>query len=285
LDETALLDLPGTAVEEDAAPPSEETPESAAPLAPETDEQVETPENEAADPISSLSDEEIAGNERIKKLLDDSAKSAVARAEESARRTAETRANETRHEQEMQQHQQVAQGQALGLQVGVMRQLLDDPQWVPDQQAVQKLNQTFAPFVGAARVTAKTEVSNALNEALNDLNPSYRVPPERLDEWNRASVQASAAPMTKVAALILADAAREAIRAEVRAEVEAEFSKESKTEQGKAADTAKRGAPRPAGVAGASPTTVDHRATIGSPTATPAQKAAAFKALYGFDPD
>ena len=278
-DETAVLELPGTAAGEPEAPPSFETPESAEATAPETDEQLETPESEDdADPLAALDDDALAENERVKKLLD----SAIARNEESARRKAEHAANEQRRQQEAQEYQNVATNQYLGQFIGIVRSAAGDPEWMPDQSSVQQMQRFVAPFAAAARVQAKDEVVTGLNETLGEVNPNYRVPPAMLEEWNRALSSPTAVPLTKVAGLILRDAMVEKVRDEVRAEVEAELRGAQKTETGKAASAALRSAPRPAGVkAGGAPAAPDDSEILADPNASLAQKQEAYRRKYG----
>ena len=282
-DETAaVLDAPAPAAEALETTPELALPESELALAPETQGDDHAPESEDdADPLAALDDESLAENERVKKLLD----SAVARNEESARRRAEHAANEQRRAQEAQEHQNVATNQYLGQYIGIVRQALDDPSWMPDQPTVQAMQRFVTPFAAAARVQAKDEVVMGLNETLGEVNPTYRVPPSMLEEWNRALSSPGATALTKVAGQILRDAMVEKVREEVRAEVEAELRGAQKTETGKAADAAKRAAPRPAGVASGGPAgSRDPSAIINDPNSTRAQQRAAFKEAHGFDP-
>ena len=280
--ETVTLELPGTAVEEAEAPPSL-TPESAEALAPETDGQIETPESEdTEDPLAAIDDDALAENERVKKLIEETTRSAVARNEESARRKAEQAENDRRLQAEVAEHQNVANGQYLGQFVNIVRAATEDPSWNPDQNTLQQMTRFVGPFAAAGRVQVKEEVRVSLNEVLADVNPNYTVPPARLDEWTRAISASGVGPMAKVAAAIIRDASREADRDAIRQEVEAELLKAQKTDASKTADAAKRGAPRPAGVAGGAPTSgKDWRAQFEDPGSSLAQKREAYEHLTG----
>lgn len=287
---TGVLDLPtDTAEVEETTPEAAELAETT--TSDDSVETVERPEGTAetetdeADPFAGLDEAALRENARIKTLLEKERKFGREQAEDAANQRAQHAANEARHNAELAQYNQVAQNQHISQRIQDMRQALGDPDWMPDQPTVTRWQQEAAPFIGAGRAVAKQEVVTAANEILAEVNPDYRVPAEMLDEWNRAAVAPGTGPLAKAALKVALAAALDKERDKLRAEIEAELADAQKTETARGKTSERKAAPRPTNVAGGAPPATDHSRVLSSSTASPEQKRAAFKALYGFDPD
>ena len=265
--EDTAVSEPVTAVPVAETPPPVVAPETSATASPET-EAAAAPETRATldEILAGTADEELLNHAKVKDIL--------AREKESARRSEEAR-------QARQFRQKAAQWapQALGYIANEVKQAADtgrDPDPRSIQNALAWYQQGEAELQYRAHKTALMEFAPpATSEQFDSLENRYLA--GKIDEaqfWKDAYDLGFKARLQKELP-------------KLQKEWEAEYKKRqavnAEAEQVISGDRDFRSQPRPSGGAGMTPTAMNAGAVLSSPSSTPDQKQAAFRAKYGFD--
>jgi hypothetical protein len=216
-DDTAVLEAPGTAVEQ-VAPPQEAAPETVTDaLTPETDAP-ETPETAPPtpppDPLEALSDDDLQNHPKLQKLLEGH----EARWRESARRQFEAQqARAAREREQAESYQYLTQGAYADFD-SIIRAVEEGQEYDPNSVA------TVAQRVAQSAVaqTARYQRDSAVT-ALQQLAPGVQLPPQVVAFLDDAMFSGDPARAITALVQVAGRAATLAASPKLRAQVEAEL--------------------------------------------------------------
>ena len=286
---TGVLELPGTGAA------LESPPEAAGLVETEFDAAVETvgdgvtaeteDGSEEADPLGELDDDSLANNERIKQLMEKHAEWRVSQERDRITQRANLAANEKAREARAIQAQQAADGSAAQEFLLAIRADLQDDEWTWGKNAsagIPKALEKYGAFYRTQQALATEQGAAAfVQDVLKE-----PIPPDLNQYLVESRADPNPAQLSYAWAYTITQIADRKAYERGRADEAAERAEKDKTDVSKGATaTRKANAPRPAsGAAGAVAPVRDPRDIIADPRATAAQKRAAYKSVYGFDP-
>lgn len=253
----------------------------------ETDATEDETPSEPASPFAGKSFDEIAEDPEVSRVIKDR----LAKAEESARQKAEVERSKALREQQLKQYQEQlqraqnsnAQWAANALKSVVDKVVKDGDDFDPNATAFVAQQLSMSASVAATEQLVKT-----VEDYLGRNHSEFRIPQELVFQFQQAQASQSVPGMQSALFSIQEAALRDSLTKQIRSEIEKELADEAektaKVQQEKAAATKAKAAPRPQSAAGAPANPQNARAILADPSKTKAQKAAAFKALYGIDP-
>lgn len=275
-EDTAVLAPDTPASLGDAQPPSAPDTQPS-PGARETDG-TQTPETETTtDPFTGLDDDSLSKHPRLAALIEKERTAVEARTRESERRRHEAdqkRLDDQRAAQEYSQGLEASRvveqkylGDAIGSLVAATVDMEIDPdvpkRWQAIAPQVQALSQQL---LRAAEVKASEQFTVNATKFLKEAFPDFRIPPDKLHEYDVATTRGDASARTRVYAEIIQMAAVEAAQGGIREEALKDYRKEAeealKAEREKAASAVAANGQGPTSVPGRPATNVSYKSKL-----------------------
>lgn len=305
IEDTAVAESPNTVVEaEPTTPPIVEPEAEAQVTTPETVEDEVTPETvpspeEAEEPEWTPP----SSQEELDELLEANRKKADASARESERRkyddqkakdieAAQRAAYDVKQREAAGIRRGGLNGQLQTLANGLLQYIASTPEYTQDGKLPSQVPVNPA-FVSHLFDTIDSSLYMSHYEArkvgydvwIKQNYPDFRPSEDVTAGRERAIATGDWGKVVQSEFDLMLEAVTEKLSPELREKVKGEMEAESKAAESEEGTAKRQRSPKPTAVGGEAPGKVNHQSILSNPEATPEQKDAAFKALYGFDPD